>query len=64
MVHSLGVGEILIDNPGLLSYNFASGGATIDASIVAPKVPSALSLVDQVAEFTSNLVPASLHYQR
>jgi phospholipase/lecithinase/hemolysin len=50
--------DILIDNPGLLSYNFASGGATIDASIIAPKVPTALSLVDQVAEFTSNLVPA------
>jgi hypothetical protein len=52
------VGDILIDNPGLLSYNFASGGATTDASIIPPKVPTALSLVDQVAEFTSNLVPA------
>jgi hypothetical protein len=52
------VGDILVNNPGLLSYNFASGGATTDASLVAPKVPTALSFVDQVAEFTSNLVPA------
>jgi hypothetical protein len=52
------VGWILKDNPNLLSYNFADGGATTDASLVAPIVPGAKSFVDQIAEFTSHLVPA------
>jgi hypothetical protein len=51
------VGDILIDNPNLVSYNFATSGATIDTSLVAPKVATAKSLVDQISEFTSNLVP-------
>jgi len=38
-----------------LSYNFAYGGATTDASLVTPYESSVLSLVDQVKEFTSNI---------
>jgi len=38
----------------LLTYNFAYGGATIDASLVAPYVPTVLSLTDQVNEFLNN----------
>jgi phospholipase/lecithinase/hemolysin len=34
------------------TYNLASGGATVDASLVAPYAPTVLSLKDQVAAFT------------
>jgi len=37
-----------------LSYNFASGGATVSASLVAPYESTVLSLIDQVSLFTSN----------
>jgi phospholipase/lecithinase/hemolysin len=40
-----------------VSYNFASGGATTDATLVTPYASTVLSLVDQVAQFTSNLSP-------
>lgn len=39
----------------LLSYNFASGGATTDASLVTPFQSTVLSLVDQVSLFSNNL---------
>ncbi|TEY68313.1 hypothetical protein BOTCAL_0120g00100 [Botryotinia calthae] len=42
----------------LLSYNFAYGGAVVDASIVAPYEDTVLTLVDQTAEFVDNLSPA------
>lgn len=48
---------MLPDNSQLLSYNFATDGATIDASIIAPQNPNALTLVDQVSEFLTNLAP-------
>ncbi|TFY83227.1 hypothetical protein EWM64_g783 [Hericium alpestre] len=35
----------------VLTYNYAYGGATIDASLVAPYEPTVLSLTDQVNEF-------------
>lgn len=35
----------------VLTYNYAYGGATIDASLVAPYEPTVLSLTDQVGEF-------------
>ncbi|KAF2756140.1 hypothetical protein EJ05DRAFT_91232 [Pseudovirgaria hyperparasitica] len=38
----------------VLTYNFASGGATVDAALVAPYTPSVLSLGDQVRIFTDN----------
>jgi phospholipase/lecithinase/hemolysin len=41
----------------LLSYNFASGGATTDANLVTPYQSTVLSLVDQVSLFTKNLSP-------
>lgn len=39
----------------LLSYNFAYGGATTDASLVAPFEASVLSFVDQVTEFSNSI---------
>ncbi|KAB8298706.1 hypothetical protein EYC80_000881 [Monilinia laxa] len=42
----------------LLSYNFAFGGAVVDASIVAPYEDTVLTLVNQTAEFVENLSPA------
>lgn len=38
-----------------LSYNFAYGGATVDASLVAPYESTVLSLVDQTSEFSNNV---------
>ncbi|RAL66942.1 hypothetical protein DID88_007724 [Monilinia fructigena] len=35
----------------VLSYNFASGGATTNASLVAPYASTVLSLIDQVNQF-------------
>jgi hypothetical protein len=37
----------------ILTYNYAYGGATIDASLVAPYEPTVLSLTDQVNQFLS-----------
>ncbi|KAL5531885.1 hypothetical protein ACEPAF_5448 [Sanghuangporus sanghuang] len=37
----------------VLTYNYAYGGATIDASLVAPYDPSVRSLTDQVNQFLS-----------
>jgi phospholipase/lecithinase/hemolysin len=42
----------------VLSYNFAYGGATTDASLVTPYESTVLSFVDQTTEFSNNLVPA------
>ncbi|KAK0113591.1 hypothetical protein ONS95_013838 [Cadophora gregata] len=42
-------------NPSLLTYNFASGGATTSAALVKPYTSTVLSLIDQVSLFTSNL---------
>ena len=39
----------------LLTYNFAHGGATTNASLVAPYDPSVLSMVDQVAQFSRSI---------
>ncbi|KAJ6582626.1 hypothetical protein DFH09DRAFT_1145651 [Mycena vulgaris] len=35
----------------ILTYNYAYGGATIDAKLVVPYLPTVLSLTDQVAQF-------------
>ncbi|CZR50254.1 related to cellulose-binding GDSL lipase/acylhydrolase [Phialocephala subalpina] len=39
----------------ILSYNFAYGGATTDASLVAPYESTVLSLIDQVSQFSTNI---------
>ncbi|KAF7923905.1 uncharacterized protein EAE98_007723 [Botrytis deweyae] len=39
------------NNTLMLSYNFASGGATTNASLVAPFAPTVLSFIDQVDQF-------------
>ena len=38
-----------------LSYNYAYGGATVNASLVAPYESTVLSLIDQVAQFSRGL---------
>ncbi|KAI0665253.1 hypothetical protein C8Q70DRAFT_1049410 [Cubamyces menziesii] len=38
-------------------FNLASGGATIDAALVAPFEPTVLSIVDQVGQFHDILAP-------
>ncbi|KAJ9149472.1 Carbohydrate esterase family 16 protein [Pleurostoma richardsiae] len=38
-----------------LSYNFAYGGATTDASLVQPYTSTVLSFVDQVSQFSSSI---------
>ncbi|KAF7926663.1 uncharacterized protein EAE97_010172 [Botrytis byssoidea] len=42
----------------ILSYNFAYGGAVVDANIVAPYENTVLTLVNQTAEFVDHLSPA------
>lgn len=44
-----------------LTYNFAYGGATIDAKLVQPYEPTVLSLTDQVNQFLGSVAskPAS-----
>ncbi|PSR93971.1 hypothetical protein PHLCEN_2v4573 [Hermanssonia centrifuga] len=39
----------------IFTYNYAYGGATIDASLVTPYEPTVLSLTDQVNEFLSTV---------
>ncbi|KAL4933229.1 SGNH/GDSL hydrolase family protein [Aspergillus undulatus] len=41
----------------LLNYNLAYGGATVNASLVAPYTPEVYSFIDQVEEFTEYLAP-------
>ncbi|TBU26745.1 hypothetical protein BD311DRAFT_808224 [Dichomitus squalens] len=45
----------------VLTYNYAYGGATINASLVTPYEPTVLSLIDQVNEFMGQVAnkPAS-----
>ena len=38
-----------------LSYNFAYGGATVDASLVAPYETTVLSFIDQIQEFNESI---------
>ncbi|KAF5331030.1 hypothetical protein D9619_005261 [Psilocybe cf. subviscida] len=42
---------------GTKFFNLASGGATIDAKLVTPYLPTVLSVVDQVAQFKKYLAP-------
>lgn len=44
-----------LNRSALLSYNFAYGGATTNASLVAPWQPTVLSLIDQVAQFSGSI---------
>jgi len=39
----------------LLSYNFAYGGATTNASLVTPYASTVLSFIDQVTQFTGSI---------
>ncbi|KAI0074838.1 hypothetical protein K474DRAFT_1664941 [Panus rudis PR-1116 ss-1] len=45
----------------LLTYNFAYGGATIDASLVQPYDPSVKSLTDQVNQFLSAIQSGTIN---
>jgi len=39
----------------LYSYNFAYGGATVNASLVTPYQPTVKSLIDQVEQFSNSI---------
>lgn len=45
----------------LFTYNYAYGGATIDATLVPPYTPTVLSVTDQVNQFLTSVAnkPAS-----
>jgi len=50
------IGEIVQTAPScFLEWNFAYGGATVNASLVTPYEPTVLSFIDQVAEFSSSV---------
>ncbi|KAF9062713.1 hypothetical protein BDP27DRAFT_1233189 [Rhodocollybia butyracea] len=44
---------VMFNNSLILTWNYAYGGATIDASLAPPFTPTVLSLTDQVNEFLS-----------
>ncbi|KAK0630371.1 hypothetical protein B0T17DRAFT_653825 [Bombardia bombarda] len=44
-----------LNSSTLLTYNFAYGGATTNASLVTPYAPTVLSFVDQVAQFSRSI---------
>jgi phospholipase/lecithinase/hemolysin len=48
---------------GTKFFNLASGGATIDAKLVTPFLPTVLSIVDQVAQFKQFLAPKPIGAQ-
>ena len=45
----------MYNNSLVLTYNFAYGGATIDASLVTPYEPTVQSLTDQVNQFLATV---------
>ena len=47
------VDTVVYNKSLILTWNYAYGGATIDASLVAPYEPTVLSLTDQVNQFLS-----------
>ena len=46
----------------ILTYNYAYGGATINATLVAPYEPTVLSLTDQVNQFLTGGVASKPSY--
>lgn len=58
------IGEIVETAPGCtLNFNFAYGGATVNASLVTPFEPTVLSFIDQVTEFTNSVGPKPKGYK-
>ncbi|OSC98462.1 carbohydrate esterase family 16 protein [Trametes coccinea BRFM310] len=50
-VNWIDLDTVVYNNSLILTYNYAYGGATINASLVAPYEPTVLSLIDQVNQF-------------
>ena len=55
-VNWIDVATVQFNHSLVLTYNYAYGGATIDASLVQPYEPTVLSLTDQVNEFLNSSV--------
>lgn len=51
----VGFDTITYNKSTILTYNYAYGGATIDANLVVPYLPTVLSLTDQVNEFLAGV---------
>ncbi|KAK7058179.1 carbohydrate esterase family 16 protein [Favolaschia claudopus] len=47
----VGFDTVTFNKTTILTYNYAYGGATIDANLVVPYLPTVLSLTDQVNQF-------------
>ncbi|KAJ7766056.1 hypothetical protein B0H16DRAFT_1792884 [Mycena metata] len=47
----VGFDTVTYNKSNILTYNYAYGGATINSTLVAPYLPTVLSLIDQVNEF-------------
>ncbi|KAF7363023.1 Carbohydrate esterase family 16 protein [Mycena venus] len=47
----VGYDTVTFNKSTIMTYNYAYGGATIDANLVVPYLPTVLSLTDQVNEF-------------
>ncbi|KAF4569516.1 hypothetical protein EYR36_009309 [Pleurotus pulmonarius] len=57
----VGFGTTTFNKSKILTYNYAYGGATIDANLVAPYMPTVISLTGQVDQFLTTVAnkPAS-----
>ncbi|KAK7013839.1 carbohydrate esterase family 16 protein [Favolaschia claudopus] len=57
----VGFDTVTFNKTTILTYNYAYGGATIDANLVVPYLPTVLSLTDQVNQFLAGAAkkPAS-----
>ncbi|CAK5266684.1 unnamed protein product [Mycena citricolor] len=49
----VGYDTVTYNKSTILTYNYAYGGATINGTLVPPYLPTVLSLIDQVTEFTT-----------
>ncbi|KAJ7219766.1 hypothetical protein C8J57DRAFT_1537063 [Mycena rebaudengoi] len=51
----VGFDTVTFNKTTMLTYNYAYGGATIDAALVTPYMPTVLSLIDQVTLFLNGV---------
>jgi hypothetical protein len=53
-VNWIDVNTVVYNRSTILTWNYAYGGATIDANLVTPYEPTVLSLTDQTNDFLAN----------
>lgn len=54
-INWIGEAGVILAPNNTLVYNFAYGGATVNASLAVPYEPTVLSFIDQVSEFSQSI---------